>query len=89
MSVGEFLWGAISPAIGFIAAIIVIIFLSEQAKNKRQKKMNLRKDGKQNKKKRSAYYAKHGKNGEPKNSDIFWEFLIYIPLENYVTKFCV
>lgn len=38
MSVGEFLWGAFSPAIGFIAAIIVIIFLSEQAKKTKGKR---------------------------------------------------
>lgn len=81
MSVGEFLWGAFSPAIGFIAAIIVIIFLSEQAKNKRQKKMNLRKDGKQNKKKRSAYYAKHGKTASRRTVTYFGNFLFIYPLK--------
>lgn len=43
MSVGEFLWGAISPAIGFIAAIIVIIFLSEQAKKQKAKEDEFKK----------------------------------------------
>lgn len=39
MSVGEFLWGAFGPAIGFIAIILVISFLSEQA-NKQQAKQD-------------------------------------------------
>lgn len=39
MSVGEFLWGAFGPAIGFIAIIFLISFLSEQA-NKQQAKQD-------------------------------------------------
>ena len=56
MSVGEFLWGAFGPAIGFIAIIFVISFLSEQA-NKQQAKQDEFKKAEQEEKNRKLQEA--------------------------------